>query len=58
MNFYKLWKIIKEDELNGLISTTEDDPNYKQQYIKKDSLRFDKSLNIKRKFRKLNYCRR
>jgi hypothetical protein len=58
MNFYKLWKLMKEDELSGLTSTTEDDPNYKQQYMKKDNLCFDKSLNIKRKLRKLNYCRK
>jgi hypothetical protein len=59
MNFYKLWKLVKEDgDLNGYCVSMDDDPNNRQQYMKNDDIRFNKTLNLKRKLRKLNYCRR
>jgi len=59
MDFYKLWKVIKEDgDLNAYATSTDDDPNYRQQYMKKERLDIDKSLNLKRRLKKLNYCRK
>ena len=47
-----------EDELNGTTSKVGDDPGYRPAVIKKDNLEDDKTLNIKRKMKNLNFSRK
>lgn len=44
-----------EDELSGTTSKVGDDPGYRPAVIKKDNLEDDKTLNLKRKTKKLNF---
>ena len=54
--FRKFW----EDELSGLTSKVGDDPGYRPQTVKKDirDLEYDKTLNLKRKFKDLKFLKR
>jgi len=45
-----------EDELSGLTSKVGDDPGYRPQLVKNDKdLGYDKTLNLKRKLKNLNF---
>ena len=44
-----------EDELNGTTSKVGDDPGYRPAIVKKGDEEYDKTLNLKRKVKKLNF---
>jgi hypothetical protein len=47
-----------EDELNAMTSKVGEDPGYRPQAIQKNDLEYDKTLNLKRKFKKLNFSKK
>ena len=48
-----------EDELSGLTSKVGEDPGYRPQVVKANNdFRSDKTLNLKRKLKKLNFSKK
>lgn len=58
---FKSWLHIHEDgDLNAFgIAGEDDDVSFRRQTVDpKSNLEYDKSINLKRKFKKINYCKK